>query len=70
MCYQKLKTSGCDYPDTILGLKLLEDAKLSDMDVKLVLTGVDYSKAKTNKDLLQQITNSLKKIYWSFSYIQ
>ena len=20
MCYQKLKTSGCDYPDTILGL--------------------------------------------------
>ena len=39
----------------------MEDAKLSDMDVKLVLTGVDYSKAKTNKDLLQQITNSLKK---------
>lgn len=61
MCYQKLKTSGCDYPDTILGLKLLEDAKLSDMDVKLVLTGVDYTKAKTDKDLQQQITNSLKK---------
>ena len=61
MCYQKLKTSGCEYPDPILGLKLLEDANLSDMDVKLVLTGVDYAKAKTSKDLQTQITNSLKK---------
>ena len=61
MCYQKLKTSGCEYPDTILGLKLLEDSQLSDMDTKLVLTGVDYAKAKTDKDLLQQISNSLKK---------
>ena len=61
MCYQKLKTSGCDYPDTILGLKLLEDSRLGDMDTKLVLTGVDYAKAKTDKNLQTQITNSLKK---------
>ena len=61
MLYQKLKTSGCEYTDTILGLKLLEDAKLNDMDTKLVLTGVDYESAKSNKDLLQQIKNSLKK---------
>ena len=34
---------------------------LSDMDTKLVLTGVDYAAAKTNKDLEKQISNSLKK---------
>ena len=66
MCYQKLKTSGCEYPDTILGLKLLEDSKLSDMDVKLVLPGVDHAKAKRDKELQKQITNSLKKFTgWS-----
>ena len=56
-----MKTSGCEYTDTILGLKLLQDAKLNDIDTKLVLTGVNYESAKTNKDLLQQIKNSLKK---------
>jgi hypothetical protein len=61
MLYQKLKTSGCEYTDTILGLKLLEDARLNDMDTKLVLTGVDYESAKANKNLQKQITNSLKK---------
>ena len=61
LSYQKLKTSGCEYTDTILGLKLLEDAKLNDIDTKLVLTGVSYESAKTDKDLLQQIKNSLKK---------
>ena len=61
MCYQKLKATGCDYSDAILGLKLLEDAQLSDIDTKLVLTGVDFKKAKEENNLLQQITNSLKK---------
>ena len=61
MLYQKLKTSGCEYTDTILGLKLLQDSKLNDIDTKLVLTGVNYESAKTNKDLLSQIKNSLKK---------
>ena len=61
MSYQKLKVTGCEYSDAILGLKLLEDAQLSDMDTKLVLTGVNYADAKTKKDLQLQITNSLKK---------
>ena len=59
--YHKLKTTGCVYPDIILGFKLLEAAKLSDIDTKLVLTGVDFATAKDKKDLEQQISNSLKK---------
>ena len=61
MSYQKLKVTGCTYSDSILGLKLLEDAQLSDMDTKLVLTGVNFAEAKTKKELQLQITNSLKK---------
>ena len=61
MCYSKLKATGCDYSDSILGLKLLEDAQLSDMDTKLVLTGVSFKEAKDKNNLLEQITNSLKK---------
>ena len=61
MAYQKFKGTGCEYPDTILGLKLLEDAQLNDMDTKLVLTGVNYDEATKDKNLQQQITNSLKK---------
>ena len=52
---------GCDFSDTILAFKLLQDANLSEMDVKLVLTGVDYSAGKTNKNLLDQVVQSLKK---------
>ena len=61
MSYHKLKATGCEYSDSILGLKLLEDAQLNDMDTKLVLTGVDFSTAKTAKDLQVQIRNNLKK---------
>ena len=61
MSYHKLKTGGCTYSDLILGLKLLEDARLSDIETKLVLTGVNYVDAKTNKDFQKQITNSLRK---------
>ena len=28
-CYYKLKTVGCEYPDIILGFKLLQDAQLN-----------------------------------------
>ena len=31
------------------------------METKLVLTGVDYAAGKTNKNLLEQVKNSLKK---------
>ena len=61
MSYHKLKATGCEYSDSILGLKLLEDAQLSDMDTKLVLTGVNFNEGKTKKNLQTQITNSLKK---------
>ena len=50
--YYKLKTAGCAYPDIILGFKLLEAAKLSEMDTKLVLTGVDYASAKTGRAVI------------------
>ena len=40
---------------------LLEATQLTDTDEKFVLTGVDYVKAKTNKDLFEQIKASLKK---------
>jgi hypothetical protein len=60
ICF-KAKKVGCDFSDTILAFKLLQDANLSEMDIKLVLTGVDYSAGKTKKDLLDQLTKSLKK---------
>ena len=57
----KAKKVGCDFSDTILAFKLLQDSNLSEIDVKLVLTGVDYSNGLANKDLLQQVCSSLKK---------
>ena len=60
-CYYKLKSVGCEYPDMILGFKLLQDAKLNDMETKLVLTGVDYAEGKSKKNLEKQIIDSLKK---------
>ncbi len=60
ICF-KAKKVGCDFSDTILAFKLLQDANLTEMDIKLVLTGVDYSAGKTKKDLLEQLTSSLKK---------
>ena len=59
--YHKAKAVGCDFSDTILAFKMLQDANLSEMDVKLVLTGVNYSSGKTNKNLLDQVVESLKK---------
>jgi hypothetical protein len=59
--YYKAKKVGCDFSDTILSFKLLQDANLPEMDVKLVLTGVNYSTGKANKNLLAQVIESLKK---------
>ena len=59
--YHKLKVAGCEYPDIILGFKLLQDANLNDMDIKLVLTGVDFVAANTEKSLEKQVRESLKK---------
>ena len=60
-CYHRLKTVGCEYPDTVLGFKLLEDARLKELETQLVLTGVDYAEVKSKKNLKDQVTNSLKK---------
>ena len=59
--YHKAKAVGCDYSDIILAFKLLKDASLKEMDLKLVLTGVDYAAGKTKKDIYNQVVNSLKK---------
>ena len=59
--YHKAKKVGCVYSDVILAFKILQDSKLEDIDVKLVLTGVDYIKGKANKDLFDQVVTSLKK---------
>ena len=59
--YHKAKKVGCEYSDMILAFKLLKDAKLNEIETKLVLTGVNYSEGKANKDLCEQIKNSLKK---------
>ena len=59
--YLLAKTAGCEYSDTLLGFRLLEATKLTEMDEKFVLTGVDFSSAKTKKDLFTQIKLSLKK---------
>jgi hypothetical protein len=60
-CYYKAQKVGCEYPDMILAFKLMKDSNLDDMETKLVLTGVDYAAGKTNKNLLEQVKNSLKK---------
>ena len=59
--YLLAKTAGCEYSDTLLGFRLLEATKLTEMDEKFVLTGVDFSSAKTKKDLFTQIKLSLEK---------
>ena len=59
--YHKAKKVGCDYSDIILAFKLLKDAKLSEIETKLVLTGVDYADGKANKNLCEQVKSSLKK---------
>ena len=60
-CYYRAKKVGCDYPDIILAFKLLKDANLEEMDIKLVLTGVDFQAGKEDKNLLEQVKSSLKK---------
>ena len=55
------KTAGCDYSDTILAFRLLEATNLTEMDEKFVLTGIDFAKGKTEKNLEEQFKQSLKK---------
>ena len=59
--YMLAKTAGCEYSDTLLGFRLLEATKLTEMDEKFVLTVIDFSSAKTKQDLFEQMKASLKK---------
>ena len=40
-CYHKVKNNGCEMSDMVLAFSLLDTSELSEMDRKLVLTGVD-----------------------------
>ena len=59
--HQKAKTAGCNYSDVILGLKLLKDVELTEIDTNIVLTAVDFKKAKEDEKLQEQIEAGLKK---------
>ena len=56
--YHKAKKLECDYSDTILAFKLLQDANLERMEIKLVLTGVDYKTGKEKRNFMDQIVES------------
>ena len=60
-CYHRLRKVNCEYTDTVLGFKLLEDARLKEVETKLVLTGVNYDEVKSKKNLKEQVVNSMKK---------
>ena len=40
--YQKVKNNGCELSDMVFAFNVLDTADLSEMDRKLVLTGVNY----------------------------
>ena len=45
----------------VLAFNLLDKSELSDMDRKLVLTGVNFMEGKSKKTLLSQMKEALKK---------
>ena len=59
--YHQLKNEGCAYSDMILAFKLLDSCKLSAVDQKFVLTGVDYKLGIEEENLFDQMKESLKK---------
>ena len=60
-CYHKVKNNDCTMSDMVLAFNLLDTSDLSDMERKLVLTGVNYTEGKSNKTLLSQMKEALKK---------
>ena len=60
-CYYKMKNNDCTYSDIILAFKLLQASKQNEIETKLVLTGVNYKDGRADKDLLEQVKDSLKK---------
>ena len=60
-CYHKVKNNGCEMSDMVLAFSLLDTSELSEMDRKLVLTGVNYTEGKEKGTLLSQMKDALKK---------
>ena len=60
-CLHKATKVNFECSDVIMGLKLLTDSNLKEIESNLVLTGVDFQIGKEKKDPLEQVTNSLKK---------
>ena len=59
--YHKTKKQGCEISDMVLAFKLLHACNISEMDIKLVLTGVNYKEGKEKKNMMEQTKESLKK---------
>ena len=59
--YTKAKEGGCEFSDIVLAFNLLESCQLTETDEKFVLTAVDFKKGKTEKNVLDQVKNSLRK---------
>ena len=59
--HKRAQETGCEFSDMVLGFNLLESCSLSEIDEKFVLTNVDFKTGKQNKNLLDQIKNSLRK---------
>ena len=59
--YKKVKVCGCVFCDTVFAFCLIEACKLSDVDEKFVLTGIDFKVGKEKGDMLDQVKSSLRK---------
>ena len=58
---QKAKEVGCTFSDTVLAFFLLDACQLQKLEENFVLTGIDFTTGKTQKNLLEQMKSSLKK---------
>ena len=59
--YAKVQQKGCTLSDMVLAFKLLQSAKLSDIEMNLVLSDVNFSDGKQSNDMLVQVKESLRK---------
>ena len=57
----KIKKHECDIPDLVLALKLLKAARLDNTEHQLVISGINDTTGKTEKNLEKQTKESLKK---------
>ena len=59
--YKDAKDNGCEVSDTVLALSLLDSCNLSEIDVKFVLTDVDFKTGRAQSTCLAQVKGSLQK---------